>query len=143
MEIVQAADGVQHEHKWLEWLGLEEPPPDVDSWVPVARAFGIDERETGSSSEAARLIEVLKRAGIEGQQRSYYVDLTADWRLMSLTSGNANRVAVFVHERDLDRARGIATTWLQKVQDGVKRRDAAQLEEIAQQALRAPSISDE
>src|ERR1700722_8805336 len=72
MEIVEASDS--REHKWLEWLWLEEPPPADDSWVPVARDFQIDDVNAGSSSEAARLVDQLSGAGIQARQRSYELD---------------------------------------------------------------------
>jgi hypothetical protein len=139
MEIVEPSDGT--EHKWLEWLGLEEPPPEPDSWVPVARGFHIDDVKTGSSSAAARLVDQLSGAGIQARQRSYELDAaieTAESLTLfggggSLGGGSFRRVAVGVHNRDRARATEIATQFEHQSELDSTRSD----EELTREALDA------
>ena len=112
MEIVEPTQ--QHEHKWLEWLGLEEPPPNPDTWEPVARAFLVDP-ETGTSTGASALVAALKSAGIEAQQRSYQWDNSEGigYVLPTFTGGGVQtRVAVGVQNRDRERATEIARKFM-------------------------------
>jgi len=139
MEIVEPSDG--REHKWLEWLGLEEPPPDADSWVPVARDFQIDDVNAGSSSEAARLVDQLSRAGIQAQQRSYELDAAVETEeSLNLFAGGAavssesfTHVAVGVHNRDRARATEIVRQFEHESELELKKADA----ELTRQALEA------
>jgi hypothetical protein len=113
MEICEPEDIPQH--RWLKWVGLQEPPLTPDSWVPVARSFKIDEPSTGSSKAAARLIELLAGANIEAQQRSYRFATTRGIRIFSLRSGVETHIAVGVHNRDLARATEIASRFQQQL----------------------------
>jgi hypothetical protein len=139
MEIVEPSDNAQH--KWLEWLGLEEPPPEPDSWVPIARDFHIDDVKTGSSSVAARLVDRLSDAGIQARQRSYELDAaeeTAESLTLfggggSLDSGSFRRVAVGVHNRDRAGATEVTTEFERESELELRRSD----EELAREALEA------
>lgn len=107
MELVEPSGSPKH--RWLEWLGLQEPPPEPDTWVPVARGFGIDEFKTDSSTMASRLVKLLSGAGIQANQRSYEFDTTRVVGPVSGASGGmVKRVAVLVHSRDRERAAEIA-----------------------------------
>jgi hypothetical protein len=139
MEIVEASDS--REHKWLEWLGLEEPPPEADSWVPVARDFQIDDVNARSSSEAARLVGQLSRAGIQARQRSYELDAaveTAESLTLfaggaSVSSGSFTHVAVGVHNRDRARATEIVRQFEHDSELELRKLDA----ELTHEALEA------
>ena len=129
-------------HRWLEWLGLQEPPPEPDTWVPVARGFGIDEFKTGSSKLAVRLVDVLSGAGIQAHQRSYEFDATRGVRVFSGASGVVKRVAVLVHSRDRARAVEIAAEFereleRQRLEGERELVSASDDEELARQALEA------
>jgi hypothetical protein len=126
MEIVDPLDDARHRHRWLEWLGLEAPPPEPDTWVPVARAFRVDDVRHQSSAMAARLVHRLHREGIEGRQRTYGFDTTRATALAA-SGGLVTRVAVLVHHRDRGRAIEIAK----------------RLARDEQERLRVPPISDE
>jgi hypothetical protein len=112
MELVEPTS--EPRHSWLDWLGLQEPPPEPDTWVPVARAFEVDELETSSSSVAARLVEALRAAGIQASQRSYAFDTSvvpgalAGAPFSTVGGGMETRVAVLVHNRDRAQAAKIA-----------------------------------
>jgi hypothetical protein len=145
MEIVEFADTT--EHKWLEWLGLEEAPPEPDSWVPIARDFGIDDVKTGSSSEAARLVNQLSDAGIQARQRSYELDAAVETseslglfgggtsldRGASPVSERFTRVAVGVHNRDRERATEITKQFEHASELELKKAD----QELTREALEA------
>jgi hypothetical protein len=138
MEIVEPSD---REHKWLEWLGLEEPPPEADSWVPIARDFRIDDVKAGSSSEAARLVDELSRAGIQARQRSYELDAAVETEESltlfaggaSVSSGSFTHVAVGVHNRDRARATEVVRQFEHESELELRRADA----ELAREALEA------
>lgn len=89
----------------LKLMGLVEPPPDPDSWVPVVADLQIDDAETGSCEAADRIAERLESAGIEVRRQPYVV---ADTGLRSFIGGrpvdNRLRAAVLVRSRDLERA---------------------------------------
>jgi hypothetical protein len=123
VELVEPSQ--DHEHKWLERLGLQEPAPGPDSWVSVARAFAVDDARTNSSSVAADLVSRLGAAGVEACQRPYQLDTTrisdpfllrggikptdgvvvaGDVDPIIIGGGLVTRVAVAVHDRD--RAKG-------------------------------------
>jgi hypothetical protein len=145
MEIVESTDST--EHKWLEWLGLEEAPPEPDSWVPIARDFDVDDVKTGSSSEAARLVDQLSAAGIEARQRSYELDAAVETsESMGVFGGGGSlagsgapgverftRVAVGVHNRDRSRATEITKQFEHESELELKRAD----EELTREALEA------
>jgi hypothetical protein len=116
VEIVEPSSTAQH--RWLEWLGLQEPPPEPDTWVPVARGFGIDDFKTDSSQIASRLVDVLSGAGIRAHQRSYGFDTTrAGAALVGAGGGGmVKRVAVLVHNRDRARATEIAAEFERKLE---------------------------
>jgi hypothetical protein len=116
------------QHKWLEWLGLEEPPPEPDSWVAVARDIAIDDLDSGSSSEASGLVDALNTAGIQARRRSYtYYDASL------FTDSRQPRFAVLVHERDLARATQIGAEFERQEQESLAKSD----EELAREALEA------
>jgi hypothetical protein len=104
VEIVEPVGNPKH--TWLRWLGLQEPPLEPDSWVPVARGFGIHEFKTDSSEEASRLVGMLSGAGIQARQRSYEFDASSATAALVGASGGGmvRRVAVLVHNRDRARA---------------------------------------
>jgi len=123
VELVEPSQ--DHEHKWLERLGLQEPAPGPDSWVPIARAFAVDDAPTNSSNIAADLVSRLGAAGVEACQRPYQLDTTrisdpfllrgrikptdgvmiaGDVSPITIGGGLVTRVAVAVHDRD--RAKG-------------------------------------
>jgi hypothetical protein len=114
VEVVESSESPKHRHTWLEWLGLEEPPPEPDSWIPVARGFGVEDSMTQSSILASRLVDLLTGAGIDAHQRSYKF-MTGSWSLTSVAGGSVTRVAVLVHNRDRERATEIATELKQKL----------------------------
>jgi hypothetical protein len=118
MEVVSPSDDPKS-HKWLKWVGLQRPPLEPDSWVPVVRGLHIDQFKTGSSTIAAALVDVLGRAGLEARQRSYehYYARVAKWPSVAPTyESMVTRVAVLVHERDRMRAIEIATEMNQKLE---------------------------
>jgi hypothetical protein len=137
MEIVEASD-LPKQHKWLRWAGLEAPPLEADSWVPIVRGLACSDRDAHTSSTGTRLAQLLGAAGIEAQQRSYqFDDLDSPGQTISGLIGFRGsmggrmvlRVAVLVHNRDRERALQIAVELNQ--QDETER------------AQRAPWISDE
>jgi hypothetical protein len=65
VEIVGPSDGVDHGHAWLKWLGLQEPPPGADSWVPVARGSHLDEVAEGVDQIATRAKALVPLDGLE------------------------------------------------------------------------------
>jgi hypothetical protein len=112
MEIVEGSDSPK-QHKWLRWVGLQDPPPEADSWVPVVRGLQISDVKTHTSTLGARLVDRLSDAGIQAQQRSYeFNDRSAGVQSVSGLPGLAGhivtRVAVLVHNRDRERATQIA-----------------------------------
>jgi hypothetical protein len=117
VEIVQPTGDPKH--TWLRWLGLQEPPLEPDSWVPVARGFDPDGLKTDSSEMASRLVGLLSGAGIQAHQRSYEFDATrfAGAALVGASaSGMEKRVAVLVHNRDRARATEITAEFKQDLE---------------------------
>jgi hypothetical protein len=109
MEIVDPAEQAKHRHTWLQWLGLQEPPPEPESWVAVARGFTLDSPGSDSSRLAAQLVAAIGQAGIEAHQRSYeFYDAVLGVAAYIPRSGTVTSVAVMVHERDLSQAVKIA-----------------------------------
>jgi hypothetical protein len=102
VEIVEPAGNPKH--TWLRWLGLQEPPLEPDSWVPVARGFDFHDFKTDSGM-GSRLVRVLSGAGIQAHRRSYEFDATSPaGALFGGGGGMVKRVAVLVHNRDRARA---------------------------------------
>jgi hypothetical protein len=102
------------QRRWLKWMGLQEPPIDPDAWMAVAKDLGVDDAATGLCVEAKRLADALTAAGIEAHQRSYAAPdqgATSNFRFGTLVGGDVAasrvRVAVVVHQRDLDRANAL------------------------------------
>jgi hypothetical protein len=98
-------------HRWLKWVGLQEPPVDPDAWMAVAKDLGVDDAETGVSEVASRIADALTAAGIEAHQRVYArpdQGRNSSFTLQSFGGGlpaaNRVRIAVVVHNRDLERA---------------------------------------
>jgi hypothetical protein len=111
MEIVET-DSSPKQHIWLKWMGLQKPPVEADSWVPVVRGLtdlDVDPASPGTSTVGARLVKLLSDAGIEASQRSYQFDESYVTNIYSDAKGEMEtRVAVVVHERDHARAVAIA-----------------------------------
>ena len=102
------------QHRWLKWVGLQEPPVDPDAWMAVVKDLAVDDAETGVCVAAARVTEALKAAGIEAEQRAYV--RTKQGRVSGMSWGafvggtpaaDRVKVAVLVHNRDLERARSV------------------------------------
>jgi hypothetical protein len=100
-------------HRWLAWVGLQEPPPDPEAWVPVATG-PVDDSGTGASSYASTISQALTDAGIEARQRPYVVPdnrgLAAALLVVNQSAADRVRVAVLVRARDLERARSVVGT---------------------------------
>ena len=112
MEIARPEDDAKHH--WLAWLGLQEPPPTAESWMPVARAFRIDAPDN-TSSMAGELVKTLQGEGIDAQQRSYALTPRGQyWPSGTADRGLTVSVAVGVHNRDRARATEIATRFLKE-----------------------------
>jgi hypothetical protein len=80
--------------------------------MAVTQDLGIDDVETGSSEVATQISEALKEAGIEAHQRVYArpdQGRTSAFTLQALVGGlpaaNRVRIAVLVHNRDLEQAK--------------------------------------
>jgi hypothetical protein len=143
MEIVDAS-GVPKQHKWLRWVGLEEPPPEADSWVPIVRGLAVSDHETHTSSLGARLVELLSEAGIRAQQRSYeFNDVSVGTEHVTGLAGFGGRVvtrvAVLVHSRDRERAIQVAV----KLEHEVERHEHVSDEELTRLALGAGPPPDD
>lgn len=100
-------------HRWLAWVGLQEPPRDPDAWVPVATGR-VDDSETGASGYASAIVQALADAQIEAHQRPYVVPdntgMAAALLVSNRSAADRVRVAVLVHSRDLEHARSIVST---------------------------------
>jgi hypothetical protein len=107
VEILTPEEQAKHHHAWLEWIGLEEPPPEPDSWVPVVRGLTLDHPRTGSSTLGSRLVDELAAAKIEAHQRLYEFYNVTPGSLLP-RSGEVSAVAVVVHNRDLAAAGPVA-----------------------------------
>jgi hypothetical protein len=101
-------------HKWLKWVGLQEPPVDPEAWMAVVKDLGVDDAETGVCVAAARVTEALKAAGIEADQRAYV--RTEQGRVSGMSWGafvggtpasDRVKVAVLVRNRDLEQAASV------------------------------------
>jgi uncharacterized protein with PIN domain len=114
MEIVGATEN-QRQHKWLTWVGLQEPPLDADSWVPVVRGLRVSDEQSGKSKLGARLIKLLADGNIRAEQQAYefasgqYSRGAVSGLLMMGGDQAVHRIAVMVHRRDQPRATEIAT----------------------------------
>jgi hypothetical protein len=110
MEIVETETSPK-QHIWLKWMGIQEPPLEADSWVPIVRGLtdlDADPSQPGMSAVGARLVKLLGDAGIDARQRSYQFD-ESYVGLYGLGGGGLDtHVAVLVHERDQQRALPIA-----------------------------------
>lgn len=135
MEFVDPSDAHRHQHRWLEWLGLEEPPPESDTWVPVVRGCHVD--KTGSSRTASRLVDQLSTAGIEARQRSYEFDTSSYAAVGMFNGGVVTRIAVLVHNRDRARASEIAAKLVEELKQESKRGPEVSEAELTQLALDA------
>jgi hypothetical protein len=139
VEIVDPDDEAKHRHAWLEWIGLQDPPPTADTWVPVVKGLPLDDPKARSSTLGARLVRELSSAGIEAQQRLYEFYDVKPGVIMPGT-GMVKCVAVGVHERDLPRAVEVAETVREKLKDAPSETLdplAASDDELARQALEA------
>jgi hypothetical protein len=101
-------------HRWLKWVGLEEPPVDPEAWMAVVKDLGVDDVDSGVCKAATRVAEALKAAGIEADQRVYV--RTDQGRVSGMSWGafvggtpaaDRVKVAVLVHNRDLERATSV------------------------------------
>lgn len=113
--------------KWLKWVGLQEPTIDPDAWMAVTQDLGVDDAETGFSEAASRISDALKAAGIEAHQRVYArpdQGRTSAFTLQALVGGlpaaNRVRVAVVVHNRDLEQANAIVSNLPLSQNEGVR-----------------------
>jgi hypothetical protein len=82
--------------------------------MAVVQDLGIDEPETGFSDAAAKISGALAEAGIEAQQRVYArpdQGRTSAFTVQALVGGlpavNRVRIAILVHNRDLERAKNV------------------------------------
>jgi hypothetical protein len=108
-------------------VGLQEPTIDPDAWMAVAQDLGVDDAETGFSEAASRISDALKAAGIEAHQRVYArpdQGRTSAFTLQALVGGlpaaNRVRVAVVVHNRDLEQANAIVSNLPLSQNEGVR-----------------------
>src|SRR5579871_6349577 len=98
-----------HEHKWLEWVGLEEhePPEDPDAWDPVATDLPVENPEARRSEAGSQIAAALSAAGIRAHQRIYVAadQSSTGWYGLNFDGGpgpsSRVRAAVLVHHRDL------------------------------------------
>lgn len=118
MEIVDTETSPK-QHVWLKWMGIQEPPLEADSWVPVARGLTdlrVDASDQEVSPVGAELVKRLGDAGIEARQRTYEFDES----YVSLMGGGGGametHVAVLVHERDHARALPVAAEFNQELE---------------------------
>ena len=136
MEIVETDTGPK-QHVWLKWMGLQQPPVEADSWVPVVRGLTdleVDPSNPGASTVGTRLVKLLNDAGIEASQRSYQFDESYVTNIYSDARGEMEtRVAVLVHGRDHARAVAIAV----ELNKALEREDTKLVtdEELTQAAL--------
>lgn len=99
-----------HEHRWLKWVGLEEPPEEPDAWDPVASDLPVENPEAGSSEAASQIAAALAAAGIQAHQRIYVAadESSTGWYGLNFSGGpgpsSRVRAAVLVHHRDLEPA---------------------------------------
>ncbi len=99
-----------HEHRWLKWVGLEEPPEEPDAWDPVASDLPVENPEAGSSEAASQIVAALAAAGIQAHQRIYVAadESSTGWYGLNFSGGpgpsSRVRAAVLVHHRDLEPA---------------------------------------
>ena len=102
------------QHRWLKWVGLQEPPVDPEAWMAVVKDLAVDDAETGVCVAASRVTEALKAAGIEAHQRAYV--RTEQGRVSGMAWGafvggtpaaDRVKVAVLVHNRDLEQATSV------------------------------------
>jgi hypothetical protein len=134
MDIVETETNPK-QHAWLKWMGIQEPPLEADSWVPVARGLtdlGSDPSQPGMSAVGARLVELLGDAGIEARQRSYQFDESFTSLYGGGGGGMDTHIAVLVHERDHERALPIAV-------ELNKQLDTVADQELTKEALEADS----
>jgi hypothetical protein len=113
VEIVSASENPK-QNRWLKWVGLQGPPIDADSWVPVVRGLRASDEQFGNSKVGTRLIKLLAEASIQAEQQSY--EFADDQYSRGSISGlrmmggrTVHRIAVMVRQRDQQRAIEIAT----------------------------------
>jgi hypothetical protein len=136
MEIVEMSDESHTRHKWLKWAGLEQSPPQPDSWVPVVRALSLSDRVRGTSNLGDRLVDLLGKAKIEAHQRPYTWDnISLDIHYVPRGSVETH-VAVLVHPRDQASAIQIAVDF-QKTLDQELQTGMPSDEELTRAALEA------
>jgi hypothetical protein len=137
MEICNPADDPKP-HKWLQWLGLQQPPAEPDSWVPVVRGLHITDQETGTSALATVFIEFLEHSGVEALQRSYEFDNThiaPRNAFPPIVQEMVTRVAVLVHMRDRARAIQVAERTNEALREVRLLSSPVSPDELARQAL--------
>lgn len=139
MELVDRSGNPAHRHVWLERLGLEESGPEPATWVPIARAFEMDEVATRSSRVASRLVVLLSRADIPAQQHPYEFDELQRGR-RGFSHERVTRVAVLVQHRHFAQAVEIAAEFQHGLGLEEQLRERESLvsdEELAREALDA------
>lgn len=132
MEIVETETDPK-QHAWLKWMGIQEPPLEADSWVPVVRDLidvDSDPSHPGLSPVGAQLVKRLGEAGIEARQRSYEFDESYTLSYKRTGASMETHAAVLVHERDHARALPVAVAF-------EKALDTASEEELTKEALEA------
>jgi hypothetical protein len=113
MEIVETETNPK-QHVWMKWMGIQEPPLEAESWVPVVRGLtdlDADPSHPGLSPVGAELVKRLAAADIDARQRSYQFD--ESYTLSYGVGGGTmeTHVAVLVHERDRPRALPVAVAF--------------------------------
>jgi len=142
MEIVELSDDSHARHVWLRWIGLEQPPPAPDAWVPIVRALRISDPSRGTSRVGDRLVEELGKAKIAAYQRTYIWDNSSVSLYGQVTGGVETHVAVLVHERD----RAAAVQIARELDRSLEREAAAGAlsdEELTRAALEAGPAPEE
>jgi hypothetical protein len=142
VEIVDPAEVEKHHHAWLEWVGLEAPPPDAEAWVAVARGFLPDGSGAQTSRLAGQLVEALGRAKIDARQRTYQfynADAGSGVGLLGPATVMETCVAVVVHDRDLHRGVAVAESIRDQLQTEAREPLSGELSdaELTRQALAA------
>lgn len=136
-----AGDSNTPKRRWLKWVGLQESEPDPEAWTAIATGIPIDEPATGTSDTAAGIVEILRRAGIEARQQVYVLPDQVKLTIGPGVAGDSGpdpasrlRVAVLVHNRDLERATG-----LPELQQELRHRQVSPLsdDELTRQSLQA------
>lgn len=87
------------------WVGLGARGASAPGeWVEIVSHLRIDDPESGGSSQAERVCDVLAAGGVETNRRSYVLPDSTYWfGGAGPKAADRLRVAVLVRRRDLDR----------------------------------------